>query len=131
MSHRNLIANVEQAIFMRDLDMPYTPDKRPQERWNAFLPLYHAYGQLYTCIMAPKLDVKVYVMKKFEYAAFLRVIERYQITHLQVAPPILVMLGRRPETAAPPTAQPSGPSGRRVAAAGPGPRATRRPCRLR
>jgi 4-coumarate--CoA ligase len=98
-SHRNLIANVEQIIFMRDNKMPYSPKSRPVERWNAFLPLYHAYGQLYTCIMAPKLDVKVYVMKKFEYAAFLRVIERYQITHLQVAPPILVMLGRRPETA--------------------------------
>jgi 4-coumarate--CoA ligase len=98
-SHRNLIANVEQTIFMRDNQMPYNPKSRPVERWNAFLPLYHAYGQLYTCIMAPKLDVKVYVMKKFEYAAFLRVIERYQITHLQVAPPILVMLGRRPETA--------------------------------
>ena len=98
-SHRNLIANGVQTIFMRDLDMPYTPETRPVERWNAFLPLYHAYGQLYTCIMAPKLDVKVYVMKKFEYAAFLRVIERHQITNLQVAPPILVMLGRRPETA--------------------------------
>ena len=98
-SHRNLIANVEQIIFMRDNQMPYNAKSRPVERWNAFLPLYHAYGQLYTCIMAPKLDVKVYVMKKFEYATFLRVIERYQITHLQVAPPILVMLGRRPETA--------------------------------
>jgi 4-coumarate--CoA ligase len=97
-SHRNLIANVAQTIFMRDNQMPYSPKSRPVERWNAFLPLYHAYGQLYTCIMAPKLGVKVYVMKKFEYAAFLRVIERYQITHLQVAPPILVMLGRRPET---------------------------------
>jgi long-subunit acyl-CoA synthetase (AMP-forming) len=97
--HRNLIANVEQSIFMRDNKMLYKPDARPAERWNAFLPLYHAYGQLYTCIMAPKLEVKVYVMKKFEYPAFLRVIERYQITHLQVAPPILVMLGRRPETA--------------------------------
>ena len=98
-SHRNLIANAEQTIFMRDHQMPYTPRTRPLERWNAFLPLYHAYGQLYTCIMAPKLDVKVYVMKKFEYAAFLRVIERYRITNLQVAPPIVVMLGRRPETA--------------------------------
>ena len=68
--HRNLIVNVEQSIFMRDNKMPYRPDARPAERWNAFLPLYHAYGQLYTCIMAPKLEVKVYIMKKFEYPAF-------------------------------------------------------------
>lgn len=37
-------------------------------------------------------------MKKFEYSAFLKVIERFKITNLQVAPPIIVMLGRRPET---------------------------------
>ena len=98
-SHKNLIANVAQTIFMRDQQQGYSTSARPQERWNAFLPLYHAYGQLYSCMMAPKLDVKVYVMKKFEYAAFLRVIEKYRITHLQVAPPIMVMLGRRPETA--------------------------------
>ena len=98
-SHKNLIANATQTIFMRDQQQGYSPSARPQERWNAFLPLYHAYGQLYSCMMAPKLDVKVYVMKKFEYPAFLRVIERYRITHLQVAPPIMVMLGRRPETA--------------------------------
>ncbi len=98
-SHRNLIANAEQGIFMRDQGMPYDPKNRPDERWNAFLPLYHAYGQLYTCIIAGKINVKTYVMKKFEYPAFLRVIERFKITHLQTAPPILVMMGRRPETA--------------------------------
>lgn len=103
-SHTNLIANVMQTVYMRDLEMPYNPkgiyrpENRPQERWNAFLPLYHAYGQLFTCLIAPLLGVKVYVMRKFEYAAFLEVIQRFKITHLQVAPPIIVMLARRPET---------------------------------
>jgi 4-coumarate--CoA ligase len=103
-SHANLIANVMQTVYMRDLDMPYNPKgiyrpaNRPQERWNAFLPLYHAYGQLFTCLIAPLMGEAVYVMRKFEYAAFLKVIQRYRITHLQVAPPIIVMLARRPET---------------------------------
>lgn len=46
-SHYNLVANVEQTIFMRDLETPYVavPAARPEERWVGFLPLYHAYGK--------------------------------------------------------------------------------------
>jgi 4-coumarate--CoA ligase len=100
-SHYNLIANVEQHIFIRDHKKPYEsePRNRPKERWVGFLPLYHAYGQLYSFLMAPKLGVPVYIMRKFEYEAFLNVIQTYKITHLQAIPPILVMLSKRPETA--------------------------------
>ncbi|RDW65640.1 acyl--CoA ligase [Aspergillus mulundensis] len=100
-SHRNLIANVEQTIFMRDQGHPHAlvPASRPEERWVGFLPLYHAYGQLYACLMAPKLDFPVYIMRKFIYEEFLGTIQKYRITNLQVAPPILIMLDKRPETA--------------------------------
>ena len=78
-SHGNLIANVMQTVYMRDHEMSYNPkgqyrpENRPQERWNAFLPLYHAYGQLFTCLIAPLLGVQVYVMRKFDYPEFLKV----------------------------------------------------------
>jgi len=112
-SHYNIISNSEQTIFMRDEEHPYSPSARPEERWLGFLPLYHAYGmftgsgsihgliwtgQLYMCVMAPKLLVPVYIMAKFVYEEFLRSIQTYRITHLQSAPPILVMLDKRPET---------------------------------
>ncbi|KAL3444191.1 hypothetical protein BJX65DRAFT_320132 [Aspergillus insuetus] len=100
-SHYNLIANAEQTIFMRDQGTPHAgvPASRPQERWVGFLPLYHAYGQLYACIMAPKLSIPVYIMQKFVFTDFLSTIQKFRITHLQVAPPILIMLDKRPETA--------------------------------
>jgi acyl-CoA synthetase (AMP-forming)/AMP-acid ligase II len=98
-SHHNLIANVEQTIFMRFLEKPFTKGNRPPERWIGFLPLYHAYGQLYTILMSTKLQIPVYIMKQFVYGDFLKAIQDYKITHLQVAPPILVMLSKRPETA--------------------------------
>ncbi|KAB5584715.1 4-coumarate-CoA ligase [Coniochaeta sp. 2T2.1] len=98
-SHVNLNANVEQTVFMRYAHKPYRFQDRPQERWVGFLPLYHAYGQLYTILMAIKLAVPVYVMREFRYEEFLAVIGRYKITSLQIAPPILVMLSKRPETA--------------------------------
>ncbi|KAF2841013.1 acetyl-CoA synthetase-like protein [Patellaria atrata CBS 101060] len=94
-SHYNLVANAEQHIFMKYIHVK----EREPERWVGFLPLYHAYGQLWCNIMAIKLHVPVYVMKQFGYEEFLRVLQTYKITHLHVAPPILVMLSKRPETA--------------------------------
>ncbi|KAL1957003.1 hypothetical protein VTO42DRAFT_6492 [Malbranchea cinnamomea] len=93
-SHANIIANLEQTIFIRS----YKRTPR-QERWLGFLPLYHAYGQLFTIALAVKLHTPVYIMEQFHFEDFLRAIERYKITNLQVAPPILVMLSKRPETA--------------------------------
>ncbi|KAK6067515.1 4-coumarate- ligase [Seiridium cupressi] len=98
MSHASLIANVEQTIFMRYAHKPYRFEARPQERWIGFLPLYHAYGQLYAMLMCVKLRCPIYIMTEFRYEDFLSNIDRYRITSLQVAPPILVMLLKRPET---------------------------------
>lgn len=97
-SHHNLIANIEQTLYMKYLHKPFDKNNHPPERWVGFLPLYHAYGQLYTIAMAAKLQIPVYVMKQFVFEDFLKVIQEHKITHLQVAPPILVMLSKRPET---------------------------------
>jgi acyl-CoA synthetase (AMP-forming)/AMP-acid ligase II len=97
-SHHNLVANLDQTIYMRYLKKPWDAATRPREVWIGFLPLYHAYGQLYTIAMAQKLQIPVYIMKAFQYEEFLRVIQTYRVTHLQVAPPIMVMLSKRPET---------------------------------
>ncbi|KAK2745557.1 hypothetical protein FQN57_003682 [Myotisia sp. PD_48] len=93
-SHYNIIANIEQTAFIR----AYPPKKKVEERWLGFLPLYHAYAQIYTNTLAAKLHIPVYVMKQFHYEDFLRCIQTYKITNLQIAPPVLVMLDKRPET---------------------------------
>lgn len=49
--------------------------------------------------MAAKLGFPIYIMQKFVFEEFLGIIQKYRITHLQVAPPILIMLDKRPETA--------------------------------
>lgn len=94
MTHANIIANIYQTNFIR---YHLTPKKRAPECWLGFLPLYHAYGQLYTILLACKLRIPVYVMESFELRKFLSAIERYKITNLQIAPPILIMLDKRPE----------------------------------
>lgn len=99
-SHQNVIANVEQSIFMRDLEQPYTLNNtpRPEERWLGFLPLYHAYGQLWSISAAAKTLSPCYFMRTFNYPSFLSHLQNHKITHIQTAPPILVMLAKRPET---------------------------------
>lgn len=98
-SHANLIANCEQSQFMRYVNTQYSSsNKPPQERWLGFLPLYHAYGQLYTILMAIKMQNPIYVMSEFTFEQFLNAIQQYKITSLQVVPPILKMLTQRAET---------------------------------
>lgn len=97
-SHQNVIANCEQSIFMRDLEQPYESLSRPEERWLGFLPLYHAYGQLWSIIAAARTLSPCYFMRSFNYTKFLENIQNHRITHIQTAPPVLVMLAKRPET---------------------------------
>ncbi|PVH78549.1 4-coumarate-CoA ligase [Cadophora sp. DSE1049] len=97
-SHYNIISNVEQTMFMKYVHQPFTRETAPPERWLGFLPLYHAYGQLWTIVLALKLQVPVYVMTQFVYEDYLKAIQDFKITQLHVAPPILVMLSKRPES---------------------------------
>ncbi|KAH8706022.1 hypothetical protein BGW36DRAFT_422545 [Talaromyces proteolyticus] len=105
-SHHNIIANLEQARFMLSLGRVATQN----DRWIGFLPMYHAYGQLYYCLMCAHLNTPVYVVEKFEFRNLLCWIQDYRITMLQLVPPadiivsftceaILKMLVDRPEPA--------------------------------
>ncbi|KAL8726088.1 MAG: hypothetical protein Q9166_006925 [cf. Caloplaca sp. 2 TL-2023] len=93
-SHYNLIANVAQTVHAKRYDKTLDP---ASERWIGFLPLYHAYGQTYTCLLAPKLRISTYMMKRFDFIEMLQIVQAHRITRLQIAPPVMVLLGKRPE----------------------------------
>lgn len=97
-SHQNVIANVEQSIYMRNLEQPYNVESAPAERWLGFLPLYHAYGQLWSITAAARTQTPCFFMRAFNFDEWLANIQNHKITHIQTAPPILVMLAKRPET---------------------------------
>ncbi|KAH0383851.1 acetyl-CoA synthetase-like protein, partial [Aureobasidium melanogenum] len=98
-SHFNLIANVVQIIACLWPHADITRGKVVQERWLGFVPFYHAYGQMFTTLIALKMNFTVYIMKQFVFSDYLQHIQDYKISHLQVVPPILVMMIKRPETA--------------------------------
>ncbi|KAF2483340.1 4-coumarate-CoA ligase [Neohortaea acidophila] len=97
-SHQNIVANVEQSLYMRNLEQPFRPEDAPDERWLGFLPLYHAYGQLWSIVAAAKTLTPCYYMREFQYDKWLGAMQQHRITHIQTAPPVLVMLAKRPET---------------------------------
>lgn len=96
-THHNLVANVDQCIYLSNLKK--VVQEGVQDRYIGFLPLFHAYGQLNSILMASKLQNPVYIMTNFIYEDMLQVIQTHKITELQVAPPILVLLSKHPATA--------------------------------
>ncbi|KAL6245298.1 hypothetical protein RBB50_008073 [Rhinocladiella similis] len=94
-THYNLVANSAQAI----VNESQGERGQQKENWLAFLPLYHAYSQLFTINIACKLQVRVYIMPKFILEDFLRYIQKFKITTIQLVPPVVVMMAKRSEMA--------------------------------
>lgn len=95
-SHYNLVSNAMQTMHVKLWE---TKGCSKNERWLAFLPLYHAFSQLFTINIASRLGVTVYIMQGFNFVDFLCYLQRYRITTLQAVPPVINMLAKRPETA--------------------------------
>ena len=95
-SHRNFVSNACQLINLEEQD-PDEIRKRPNIRWLACSPMYHAMGQCIFVTMAPARRIPSFIMKKFDFLDFLRCIERFRITELMMVPPIVVQLAKRPE----------------------------------
>lgn len=96
-THYNLVANSAQGIFNRAKGRE--GKNLGPERWLSFLPLYHAYAQLFTNGIACKLQIPVYIMPKFSLDKYLEYIQQFKITTIQLVPPVLVMMAKRPEIA--------------------------------
>lgn len=99
----NVIANVEQSLYMRRLRSEDAASLVPQadmppERFLSILPLSHAFAQLWSIVAAARTHTPVFFMRTFEFSTFLNHLETHRITNLQAAPPVLVMLAKRPET---------------------------------
>lgn len=88
LSHRNLVANVEQARRVIDLG--------PGDRVLAVLPFFHIYGMTVLLNLALSVRSSIVTMPRFDLANFLGLIERQHCTFLFVAPPIVVALAKHP-----------------------------------
>lgn len=88
LSHRNLVANVEQCRAIIDVT--------PEDRLLAVLPFFHIYGMTVLLNLALRQRARLVTMPRFDLVEFLDTIEKYGCTYIFIAPPIAVALAKHP-----------------------------------
>jgi acyl-CoA synthetase (AMP-forming)/AMP-acid ligase II len=88
LSHRNLVANVEQSRGLLQVG--------PGDRLLALLPFVHIYGLTVLLNLALRQRARLVTMPKFELAEFLRIIQDRKCSYLFIAPPVAVALAQHP-----------------------------------
>jgi len=88
LTHRNLVANLQQLASMGDV----TADTKIL----AVLPFFHIYGM--TVMMNQGLHTRatVVTMPRFDLQEFLRIISEYRVGRVYIAPPVAVALAKHP-----------------------------------
>jgi acyl-CoA synthetase (AMP-forming)/AMP-acid ligase II len=89
LSHRNLVANIEQAWN----SMPLTGE----DTLVGLLPFFHSYGQTVVLNMGLAKGSTIVTMPRFDLDGLLEVVERYRVTWLHIVPPIVLAFATAPE----------------------------------
>ncbi|MGG7510860.1 AMP-binding protein [Plantibacter sp. YIM 135249] len=88
LTHRNLVANVQQST--PQLGMV------PDDRILAVLPFFHIYGMTVLLNLALSRRASLVTMPRFDLVEFLRIIQDFRCTYVFIAPPIAVALAKHP-----------------------------------
>ena len=88
LSHRNLIANVQQSRGLIGVV--------PEDRILALLPFFHIYGMTVLLNLAFKQRASLVTMARFDLSEFLRIIQDQRCTYVFIAPPVAVALAKHP-----------------------------------
>jgi acyl-CoA synthetase (AMP-forming)/AMP-acid ligase II len=89
LTHRNLVANIEQAHN----SMPLTEE----DTLVGLLPFFHIYGQTVVLNMGLAKGATTVIMPRFDLDGLLDIVERHDVTWLHVAPPVILALATAPQ----------------------------------
>jgi acyl-CoA synthetase (AMP-forming)/AMP-acid ligase II len=84
LTHRNLVANIEQAWN----SMPLTEE----DTLVGLMPFFHIYGQTVVLNMGLAKGSTIVTMERFDCDALLDLVERHGVTWLHVAPPVILAI---------------------------------------
>jgi acyl-CoA synthetase (AMP-forming)/AMP-acid ligase II len=91
LTHRNLVANVDQCLVV----IGCNPDE-----WSVgFLPFFHIYGQTVLMNMHLAAGAGVVTMPRFDLELFLTLVAKHRTPTLFCAPPVAVALAKHPMVA--------------------------------
>ena len=91
LTHRNLVANVDQSLVVVGCD--------PGEWSVGFLPFFHIYGQTVLMNMHLAAGAGVVTMPRFDLELFLTLVARHRTPTLYCAPPVALALAKHPVVA--------------------------------
>jgi acyl-CoA synthetase (AMP-forming)/AMP-acid ligase II len=89
LTHRNLVANVQQSGAVAGITARDTA--------IAFLPFFHIYGMTVLMNLFLERRAKLVTMPRFELELFLRLIQEHQATRLYIVPPVALGAGQAPD----------------------------------
>lgn len=88
LSHRNLVANVDQILGGLEV--------RPGEMTVAFLPFFHIYGMNVLMNVFLGQGAGLVTMPRFDLPAFLTHLQTWKVRLVLIAPPVAVALAKHP-----------------------------------
>ncbi|KPQ17153.1 MAG: Acyl-CoA synthetases (AMP-forming)/AMP-acid ligases II [Rhodobacteraceae bacterium HLUCCO18] len=88
LTHRNLVANVQQSGAVAGITEKDTA--------IAFLPFFHIYGMTVLMNLFLERRAKLVTMPRFDLELFLRLIEDHRATRLYIVPPVALALAKHP-----------------------------------
>jgi 4-coumarate--CoA ligase len=91
LSHRNLVANVDQSLAVIGCD--------PGQWSVGFLPFFHIYGQTVLMNMHLAAGAGIITLPRFDLEMFLTLVARHRTPTLFCAPPVAVALAKHPMVA--------------------------------
>ena len=89
LTHRNLVANIEQAWT----SMPIADD----DTLVGLLPFFHSYGQTVVLNLGLANGATIVTMPRFDLEGLLDILERHRVTWLHIAPPVVLAFATAPQ----------------------------------
>src|SRR3954465_12934698 len=84
LTHRNLVANIEQAWSSMSI--------ADDDVLVGLLPFFHIYGQTVVLNLGLAKGAAIVTMQRFDCDELIRIIEQYGVTWLHVAPPVILQM---------------------------------------
>ncbi len=88
LTHRNLVANIEQTLAAVTVD--------EDEAFVAVLPFFHIYGMQVLMNLGLRAGATIVTMPRFDFEQFLQLHQEHSLTRAFVAPPMVVALAKHP-----------------------------------
>ncbi len=88
LTHRNLVANIEQTLAMLSI--------QEEDGFVAVLPFFHIYGMQVLMNTGLRAGATIVTMPRFDLEQFLSLHQEHQLTCAFVAPPMVVALAKHP-----------------------------------